>query len=688
MKPSLRLLAGVLLCSTLLAGSLAAQGRIDRSQECVICHISWDDEYKALEPTLPPTECRLLIEGLESRVSSEDMCWSCHDGYVVDSRLSFLEHEPHMTAPQEGDPVGDLPLDLDGRIYCGSCHTPHTRAMASAVSYEPFLREEVRGSTLCMSCHSDHGDEFFNHPLHVRMDQTVVLEAGFHSVPADTVECLSCHRMHRGEKALRVPAGEPTATLCMTCHTDQQELLFSDHDFSQSDTPELPRLAETGGDACLVCHAMHEAAGPDLWPTALQPAGDGEDARCLTCHQLDGPATGFDHWGHPLGVRQEVLAQAAGLPLDGGRVTCLSCHDPHRWSLDHSQLADGDEDGNPSTSFLRLPDQADQGLCMACHTEQAPVLDSPHGPAEGLFVRSGDQEAWRCSNCHTSHGPAPYTVGKTASAPSAASALCLSCHLSGEEGHGELQGLGRHSHSIGVLLTEEMELPGTLVGPPAPRDEELLLACEHCHDPHRWSPMDHAWKAGLELPGEAAFIKEDNREGALCLRCHHEQAAIQGSLHSEAGKGACAQCHQPHRAATDQLILQALLPSDPDSLLQAASWLAGSREMDPAQWSRDNRQCLICHHDENGSQRVPRAWAHPEFPDSLRALVESAGLSSLRVQCSECHDPHMGSGPEGPHDRSVAFLKKTSQDQVCALCHRDQALWKYQFFHDPHRRQR
>lgn len=115
---------------------------------------------------------------------------------------------------------------------------------------------------------------------------------------------------------------------------------------------------------CSSCHVPHDAQGDRLWPYApSMETTQGTQlstgsALCYSCH--DGTitelgATFFEQDGssHPVDVvPSSRVTIPEGFPLDGqGRITCASCHNPHRTAY---------------VNYLRLP--ADDGdLCVACH---------------------------------------------------------------------------------------------------------------------------------------------------------------------------------------------------------------------------------------------------------------------------------------------------------------------------------
>ena len=88
-------------------------------------------------------------------------------------------------------------------------------------------------------------------------------------------------------------------------------------------------------------------------PAAGAGSHDGVDFRdaagCLECHR---PGVDFPGGHHPIDVAFPRGMDAGGLPLQAGRMTCLTCHDltaapPGR---------------------LRLP-MAESRLCRACHQQ-------------------------------------------------------------------------------------------------------------------------------------------------------------------------------------------------------------------------------------------------------------------------------------------------------------------------------
>jgi predicted CXXCH cytochrome family protein len=647
----------------LLAGLAAMWGRADavvtraeHSRDCVMCHIEWGDDYDKLSPMLPPPSHRVMIDGQPARNSSEEMCWSCHDAYVCDDRDSFMEMDPHLTKHPIGVKAGKLPLDLDGKVYCGTCHTPHSHTMGRKFEMSPFLRGEYLGSELCLNCHSDHTGGPANHPLHKALGKGRGAALASFAAPKDRVECLSCHDMHKSHSA-RLTQDKDLTPLCAACHENQTVV---------EDTRHGRAVAANPKGSCAGCHSTHASA--------KLPVVRGDEA-CLRCH-TEKPGHGESGWAHPLGVSPE---SSGGLPLRQGEVGCASCHDPHRWS----PLGQKDEgqDATPAGSFLRRADQRDEGLCQSCHPRHAAILTSSHG-ASTSFANMAGSSVWRCSNCHNAHGadllqqPKNSTLGL-----SAATRLCLDCH--GDGASGDAASIGHFSHPVGKGY-------GALRPSWLPRDAGETVGCESCHNPHQWSPAGETWTLGAEGGESSSFLRTDNRDGALCMDCHEDQSQVLGSAHDRraqpgASANACAACHSPHQAATAALLSPRVAGPNLDHLLPESDWTPDSREHKAENWSAGAMGCLACHHDSDAGQRVPQAWFHPSWESGPLPEQVAETHRDLHIDCRSCHNPHKAWRHQSG-DARVQFLTAHSSETLCSTCHGDEALWRYNYYHNPERR--
>ena len=119
------------LCLGWLLGAPAlAQIDVGEQRECASCHIAWLRDFKRGDvTTLIPYEPRPRTEtGRQDVSSTERMCFSCHDGFMLDSRATWKGGHGHPVGVAPSDkvklPTVDgkvvFPLNDDGKLYCGS----------------------------------------------------------------------------------------------------------------------------------------------------------------------------------------------------------------------------------------------------------------------------------------------------------------------------------------------------------------------------------------------------------------------------------------------------------------------------------------------------------------------------------------------------------------------------------------
>ena len=254
---------------------------------------------------------------------------------------------------------------------CANCHdeakvfgkNPHARPFLARVATEP--------DAACVSCHGDgqkhaeeSGEKKWIRGLHGRdgaafcvtcHNETSMHQSfGMGSVHAnsDTVNCLTCHKVHTPDaKAGHLLAKAP-GELCATCHMTQSA--------SFQNKPYAHRL-DRGGMTCLDCHSPHAVQGQTVKMTT-----QGE-LPCMNCHaEKRGPFV-FDH-----------------VTGEGG--TCLSCHQPHG-------------SNNPKMLLWARVDQ----LCLSCHSQTGGPATLGSQPPSFHDLRSPRYR--NCTTCHVAvHG--------------------------------------------------------------------------------------------------------------------------------------------------------------------------------------------------------------------------------------------------------------------------------------------
>ena len=674
-----------------LAGVIFGQPqRRDRniSFDCVICHVSWHDDAKDQNSLLPQIKAPIQIEGLDAHAPIKDMCMSCHDGTVKDSREIFRSNNHALGMDQSGMTIRDLPLDNEKNIYCGTCHTPHSLKPTRAGGLAPFIRKEVTNSDLCLSCHRGQSAKHFNHPIHIPVNADHKMPEGTFFGKNASIECMTCHPIH-GEKGTWGVTGDDRTELCSACHESYFNIELTDHDLATTLRSAPGALGPSLGeqDACATCHSSHGGNGKFMWAVELD-VEEGENGYCLGCHNEEGMAQTkvYRHTGHAVsGKTLAVDAPQLGVRA-GETIRCMTCHDPHQWEFSKRHaVTEANEEGTEYTSFLRLPDDAQGQLCTSCHPQKTGIVDSDHS-----VVREGFQQHFRntgsfrgqCSACHETHGDFGYKTGVSGEDVDLSRELCEFCH---SEAHYPTT-VGGLDHPMGGEIAEGSHLPGFQGG----------ITCITCHDAHNWGAVvNRNQVADLDGNDRNSFLRSSNwPKPGLCLECHSEQREVLETDHdlTDNGHSACSFCHSSHNAAAQH----GLLSSFDENMGK----------------SYNEHFCFSCHQTgASAEKKVPEAWDHPHEYGTVSKNVRGTGewiefpvFSESQPQevfgfidCFTCHDPHKWSfeddlvtshqvDKEG--DYLTSFLRNPSYKTLCIDCHGEATLWKFNYYHDPVKRKR
>lgn len=254
-------------------------------------------------------------------------------------------------------------------VACLDCHQEQVEQFAATPHGRAFAFGDRHGSATCETCHGDGARHIETN------DPADIVNPGRLSIEDSTRQCLECH----GENAA------------------QTHWLGSAH--------------QRRGVGCLDCHGVHEETAPDSM-TAVEARTEA----CYSCHQ---------------DVRSD-MRKVSHHPVREGKMTCLSCHDPH---------------GAPSKGNLNAATVNE--LCYQCHTEKRGPFLWEHAP-----VREN------CLTCHSPHGSNHLKL-QTTSVPY----ICQQCHLN-----------TRHPGT----LYDGRNLP-TLENPSTGSNRLFNRACLDCH---------------------------------------------------------------------------------------------------------------------------------------------------------------------------------------------------------------
>jgi predicted CXXCH cytochrome family protein len=718
-----------------LAPAPAGAREMSSKRECAICHVMWIDAFRSDRETLIPWQGgNVLMKDTQGVVSAEDNCYSCHDGYVSDSRAVAWKAKNHPTFVKPGPPMNvpeQLPLSNKDEVYCGTCHTPHAGSEDAALaSLQPssFLRVEYGTSRLCAMCHDDKADyrRTNGHPL-VAMEHAVPVDLrilGSKGGPDNrSLVCQTCHKIHGAPGDKIIVVADTSARLCTACHTHQSGILGSRHDLRLQEKNATVAVPLKWG-TCGGCHTPHGAKGRPLWSRPQGP-GNPASAMCLSCHTqgADYPGREIGRISHPIDRRPAKTA-GSHLPLytaDGrlsparGSVQCLTCHDVHRWSPDSTaSMAPDQTEGDGRNSFLRVATARDAALCLSCHEDKNSVIPSAHNmavsaPGTVNAMSQAVAASGPCSACHLPHQALGWQLWARPLEPgNPVSQTCLSCHGDTPQRPGKT--IGR-SHPINIALSSGMTSALPRYADDGGPADPGSIQCGTCHDVHRWRPGPLTQEEGspLEGDGTSSFLRMDNgAEAALCAGCHADKALVSGTSHDLAltapgapnilgqtapRSGSCSGCHVAHNS--------------PNALMLWAQPLAAvEKDAVPL-----NALCGSCHAPGRiAAQRIPPVASHPggKLMTNVRRydpgrsdwtpLFDHQGQSRRvgDIGCPSCHNAHQGAAPPkatqppdaGAWPRGFRFLRTGSAHMICAECHGPESLYRYLYFHDPERRKR
>lgn len=706
------LLACLAGCLLLLVSHAHAARQVSAKRECATCHIMWLDEFKRkdVKSLIPYDPKPVTKSGKQDVSSTERMCFSCHDGFVLDDRYMWKDDahwHPTGVKPPKGMKVHKVkgkrvfPLNEDGKVYCGTCHSAHGVDWSDKDA-TIFLRIKNVESKLCLGCHEKKGEgpKTGNHPVFKAPTEkpTELIEAGGKLGRKGKVICQSCHRPHGGKQEAMLVISNKKAGLCYTCHKDKRGVVDSKHDM----TIMAPHAKNIDGDdvsqtgPCSACHVPHGGKGPGLWARNIPPEEkDKTAAMCTTCHTKDGIAkeklTGLH--SHPLNLELDKLGISVnkkgwsskhswakgkdgpeGLPLydkhgqrttKQGLISCPTCHDPHNWSVKEElkKVADPKEsEGNGDTSFLRIAQGKDSKLCMNCHIDKRTIKQTTHNIEQSISdkketsqEKSETEETLSkskdtCMHCHAVHNAKGITLRGRDKGPgkTAIETWCKDCHQ--KDGLAKDKLIAEHSHPLGVHpehLAKNSALP--LFDKEGKRtDHEGLVDCASCHNPHQWTSKtpnpskNKARKKETEGNSNNSYLRQTaSRDAKLCASCHKDKALVIGTDHD--------------MRVTAKTAANAFGQSTYQSGVCGQCHAIHNPEMKNNLWARKpgeghdvkEQQCRSCHTKKGvAKDKVPPALQHPEevmaWSGETRELVKQNELPEVLVYDKEGKETHAG----------------------------------------------
>ena len=621
-----------LLC---LAFSTEAVGQAMKNpnsgKACALCHYRWIDTF-----FVEGKGSDLVEYQAEKVVATPDMCFSCHDGSVMDSRAKLAENSGHKInkPPPAHMKIPEIfPLDENGNMQCSTCHTAHGVEGGPDSEDTIFMRTSNKDAAMCRMCHptADGGKASGNHPVGImrqKIPEKLISLGAVTGRKKDQVICETCHTAHGSPYKSFLVNSAGNSALCLDCHSDKN--IFA---------PDGTRKP---------FHVINAAPENVKIPE------------------------GFIKKGAKLGSK--------------GVVTCLTCHKVH-----HNKR---------EKQFLLVMGNEKSSLCLTCHTDKKYLANTKHNlihsaPGERNLEGKTVAEAGVCSACHLPHKAARKLSGKK----DLTTRLCLSCHSKGNIGEKVRPPGYTHPLDVSpfekkeenlvftAVDAEKSELTLPLFSKHTVQDKNGKLTCLTCHDTHGTAASSIKRQTATDGEGNEARSLLRRQSPDLCRECHKNKFYIANSKH-DLGKvaaekdivkekatepGLCGGCHLVHGAQRGFL------------------WL---RE-EPAQKNARGAEefCIGCH-SEGGlaGKKVIKRYSHPvntspneKELENILPLFDGDGKVSNKgvMTCWTCHDPHrwdplkISDGDhfdvEGNSQNSFLRLENSPSPELCNNCHPDKA---------------
>ena len=604
------------------------QSNPNSAKACAICHYRWVETF-----FVEGRGTDLVEYQSEKVVATPDMCFSCHDGSIRDSRAKLgdgLGHKINKEPPRQMKIPQIFPLDEKGRMQCSTCHTAHGVQGGPGSGETIFMRTSNKDSAMCRMCHpaADGGMAAGNHPagnMERRVPEKLVSLGALGGGKKNQIICQTCHVAHGSPYESFLIDGAGNSALCLDCHEDKN--IFG-------------------------------------------PRGERKPL-----HVINVPP-------QKAKIPTELLQQGAKTGYRGS-IICLTCHKVHN--------------NKRQEQFLLVMGNEKSSLCLTCHVDKQYLANSRHNlshsaPGEKNLQGKTATEGGICSPCHLPHKPARSLSGKE----DFTSQLCLSCHSQGNVGDKVMPRGYTHPLTVSPfepkeenpLVTTADAEKGKLALPLFNRynvqDENGKVTCSTCHEPHGLPA--NSTKRQATKGGEGGEFNPLLREQSpdLCRQCHSSKFAIVNSKHDLSTltpqeqdilksrgpePGICGSCHLVH---------------GPE---QGYVWTRENSSK--TKGNRAEEFCTACHSESGlASKKVVKGYSHPlnispaeKGLTTTLPLYNGEGKTSKDgvLTCQTCHDPHQWNllrasqgdhlSPEVDSQNRFLRLENSPSPTLCENCH-------------------
>ncbi len=462
-----------------------------------------------------------------------------------------------------------------------------------------------------MLCNRCHGTEFARadiHPVGVSLTKEMKkISPKDWPLKDGQLTCLTCHDARiqmtddfavrtENPKFMRGAPFESLAEFCFTCHQQAEYKKTDPH--KQLDAGG--RIIES---RCLFCHLSFPDSSQVKDITEVSFKSELK-FYCVNCHpqeKTEHPARADHMVKLPGAMKKSLSSQITALqvdiPLDGDRIFCGTCHNPHERGVIKRKEA---QHGSGEKFFLRL--SAGSELCVSCHDDKrfsgtldqqkqkkgpswkAKMIRSTHKPMDenkckmchvitpenryqpepvflcfkqgchktDLMEKKYTHEKSVVENCYLCHRPHSSVYKRLLKYPE--KKLCRACHPLIRDKNGKVSGWKEGKKKRGRENTDNE----TFVKAEKLKKDKIHNAfimffktniysegngCDFCHSPY------HREKLG----------KTDME---ICSNCHifvHKTlsrvSAVPINIHDTFETKMCSTCHDPHSAQYNHLLM-------------------------------------------------------------------------------------------------------------------------------------
>ena len=585
-------------------------------KNCITCHVSWEDKQHI--QSLPIDDDPVLP------VASEKMCYSCHHGVVVESRIAIKNKHQHPTIysdkkntildpksrsksrsnPEQDSTPEEFPLSENDELLCTSCHSPHNSDEHQEVLYEghknSWMRISNRDGDLCEQCHESkrigtrsEEKKGLNHPLGIK----------FLSAPTDVSTndkhntVLEKNVLENSVLEAHLQQGLPEELLNNGAMLDKQQQLI-----------------------CQTCHQIH--AGQEK---ALLTLANAKSELCISCHKSkyrSGKKAAHQHGIHPVNIKLDKAIKYKGKTIT--QVTCASCHKVHNGQLNTALLSETAE-------------QDIDTLCTTCHQRHT-AKNAKEAAGKGIHpvnitlkksikINNKVVKKITCLSCHSVHQGKKQTASLVQSDKNGE--LCKNCHK-------EQQQVLNTDHDLRLTASKQKNRHHQY-----PDQAGLCGSCHSMHKGHTEKNQQAFLYAAKTVPQttkqaetmDTVLLQRDQ----LCINCHQDKGIAKDKVVNH-----FSHPHQDMVLRSDKKKMPLLQPSKKNTT-----------KLDLA--IKENHEfgmiaCVTCHN--------PHVWS----PDTVKSHSKKNNKE--------------GNG-------SNSFLRDTDvQSTFCVSCHGIESRLKYKYYHD------